>query len=700
MNVFSRKNIVPLYHSMRLSITLAFLLAAFVVTAVFGSIIIAFYHANNLSLIKQSTSTTAGVAADSVSNVLLRYETRIESAARSSQLDSFNGQGTGRSPIYTSLSSTYGFDQVFYAAPNGMLDNSVDISKQAYFQQALKGKTSFSTTVSNPLDGRLSVLVATPVGASDRIRGVLVGVIYSDTFNNIVSDIRIGEDGYVFLVDDTGKILAHRDILKVQRGSGFSTSSQAGSVDAYSSATTEAGTQAAKSLATNMKAGGSDSVITTLDGTEQCISYAPVDAAPGWSVGASASVGELMANFNRSIWIVVIVFLVLMLMLIVVTTIFTDSMITPFVRLIKRFQLLAEGDLHTEIPKAKGKNEMAVLTRTISDTVQVLNDYISEISGAMTAIADGDLTWQIHREYKGDFLSIRESITRAITSFNGVFTEFVNAAEQVSSGSEQVSAGAQALSQGATEQASAIEELAASIGEVASEVRSTAENAEAVNAFAEKAKDEIEKGRQGMDRLMQAINDIDSASGQISKIIKTIEDIAFQTNILALNAAVEAARAGSAGRGFGVVGGEVRTHAARRAPAAQNTADLIQNSLDAVHKGSSVAQDTAQSFTTVIEGVLQTNQLIQEITNSTANESASINQISGGLDQISAVVQTNSAAAQQSAATSEELSSHAQMLKNTLGLFRLSPVASADAFAQADPDVGVFAQAAATDDKY
>jgi methyl-accepting chemotaxis protein len=242
----------------------------------------------------------------------------------------------------------------------------------------------------------------------------------------------------------------------------------------------------------------------------------------------------------------------------------------------------------------------------------------------------------------------------------------------VASGSRQVSEGSQSLSQGTTEQASSIQELTATITEIAAQTRQNATNANEANQLASQARENAIKGNQQMQHMIEAMTEISTSSSNISKIIKVIDDIAFQTNILALNAAVEAARAGQHGKGFAVVAEEVRNLAARSAEAARETTVLIEGSIQKVGDGNAIALETGKSLDMIVEDISRTDDLIDSIANASNEQASGLAQINEGVVQVSNVVQANSATSEQSAAASEELSSQAQLLKELTGSFKLA----------------------------
>ena len=357
---------------------------------------------------------------------------------------------------------------------------------------------------------------------------------------------------------------------------------------------------------------------------------------------------------------------------IILSVYLTRAITRPIRQLEKAAGQIVEGDFDIEVTY-QSKDELGSLANAFKNMTSILEEVIADASRLLQEMSDGnfDVRTQAEERYVGKLQGLLLAIRKLNRDLSSTMGQINTSADQVASGSGQVSSGAQALAQGATEQAAAVEELAATIAGISQQVKDTAENARSARNQTSMAGDVVEECNRQMHDMMAAMEEITRTSDEIGKIIKTIEDISFQTNILALNAAVEAARAGSAGKGFAVVADEVRNLAGKSAEASKNTSVLIENSLKAVENGTLIADETAASLLNTVKGVEEVAGIISQISEASGNQAEAIAQITLGIDQISGVVQTNSATAEESAAASQELSNQSQLMKDLVGMFRL-----------------------------
>ncbi|NLT15341.1 MAG: HAMP domain-containing protein [Clostridiales bacterium] len=430
---------------------------------------------------------------------------------------------------------------------------------------------------------------------------------------------------------------------------------------------------------------GTNEVIS--NGSAKYNAYIPIENTDGWILSITADKNEMLEAYYYGLRTSIIFSISLVAIAFVFAFLFSKSISKPISLVSKRLESLSQGDLKSGVPIIKSKDERQTLATSLESTTHNLNAYIQDIDYTLSKIAAGDLTVKTDQEYTGDFTGIKTAMLNITASLHNIVSDINAAADQVSSGSNLVSNSSFALSQGATEQASSIEELTASLEEISAQTNLIAGDAKKANELANNAKANAVIGNEQMAEMLKAMDEINHSSMNISKIIKVIDDIAFQTNILSLNAAVEAARAGSAGKGFAVVAEEVRTLDAKSANAAKETTDMIETSINKVEAGMKIAKQTAQALGDIVSQVESAANLVHMISTATQEQALGIEQINQGVNQVSQVVQTNAATSEESAAASEELSSQAHQLKESVSIFKLTENAADKPFLP-NPDNG------------
>lgn len=525
------------------------------------------------------------------------------------------------------------------------------VADQKNVQAALKGNSSSFVEAGNQV--KLSVRSACPITDGGTIIGA-VSTGYSLEERALVDELKsmTGSEYSIFLNDENINTTVAQE-NKRQTG----TRLDAGVADLV------------------LKRKSAYSGETTLLGRPYYIRYEPILGDGGEAVGAFFAGKPLSsaAAFQRTATAVTVaVSLLIALCGILIFSRFSKKRISdPIARMSALAEQLALGNLEAKLVATRSNDEIGRLAESLRSVQQTLHLYVGDISSRLTSMADGDMTARMEQEYIGDFAPIRSSLGTIAESLNAILARIRLSAEQVDRGSEQVSSGAQQLAQGSAEQASSIEELSAAVADISEKIRQNTESIQSITQAVHGAVGEIGASGEQLNSLLSAMRGISEASGQIEKIIKTIDDIAFQTNLLSLNASVEAARAGDAGKGFAVVAGEVRSLAAKSADASKETARLIRNSLDRIREGSELAERTAKSSAAAFEKLQRINSAIGAVSSASAEQAGAVSQITQGVQQVSAVVQTNSATAEQSAAASEELSGQAALLLQEVDRFRL-----------------------------
>ena len=653
--------------SIRTKITLCLMVTVLATQLVVGASSITLNYNSTISTVDQMMSETAVLAAERIEQELTAYKNVAMDTGCVPQLLDETVPLEEKRSIIDERVSMHDLQRGNIVGPDGIsIFDGNDYSDREYVKQAMQGNVYVSEPLISKVTGELSIMVAAPIYKDGKQGAEIEGVVYfvpHETFlNDIVSSILISEHSRAYMINSSGDTIADTtlDTITVQ--------------NIEKEAESDSSLKELAAIHSAMREGKNGFGDYKNGKKSMFAAYAPVTGTDGWSVAVVAPQSDYLSTTYFDIAINLVMMVLAILLSIIVALKLANSLSRPMKACADRMRLLVEGDLESPVPEVVSKDETGMLTQSTAELVDGLSTIIHDIGYLLGEMANQNLDIQsTHRDaYVGDFQSILHSMRNLKVELSEILRQINTSAEQVSSASNQVSSSAQNLSQGAVEQASSVEELAARISEISNQVKNTADSARDVREQTHHAGEGVSVCNQQMQELMNAMEKIHSSSDEIGKIIKTIEDIAFQTNILALNAAVEAARAGVAGKGFAVVADEVRNLASKSAEASKNTSLLITHSTEAVQTGAEIARHTADALSDVVENIQSMVGSIDQISTVSSEQSEAVLQVNEGISQISTVVQSNSATAEESAAASQELSAEAANLKQLVDQFTLA----------------------------
>ncbi len=623
-----------------------------------------FMYSSNMDTLYNMTSVALKSTSSAVERTLYTLEANAINVASLETIKNPNASKEEKLEVMEDVRIQHNYDEVGFVELDGKGYSNYgdfDFNDQLHFQATKQGNLFVGEPIVNRLNGEVIIISGAPVYNNKQIVGTVYIVDFVESVNDKIGEIRFGETGSAYIINEEGKIIFHKDKQTI-----------ANEVNAIELQNTD---KKFASLAKATEKILADKEVGHLtykhNGKKMFATYGSVEGHETWRLIMTAPSIEFTSEIFASLFISSAIAILLLIIILILIIRFIKNIILPINIVTKRLVKLAEGDLKTKVEIVHTNDELATLSESLDNTIHSLNLYISDITRVLSELSVGNLNISTDVTFDGDFVALERSIQTIIISLNKTIKEINQTADLVADNSNYVSQGAKDLAESTTDQASVLEELTASTTEIADKVKITADNSTKAKERSVTAEKNVEICNKQMQSMIDAMDEIKAGSAEISNIIKNIEDIAAQTNLLSLNAAIEAARAGEAGKGFSVVAQEVGNLASESANAAQNTAKLILKSIETVENGTNIVNTTAQSLIQVVENTKEITEIISEIASAAGEQADSIEQINLGFEQIAIGLQTNSSTSEQSAATSMELASQAQNLKELVNQFSL-----------------------------
>jgi methyl-accepting chemotaxis protein len=544
------------------------------------------------------------------------------------------------------------------ADENGITYSETDIHEREYFVEAMKGTTYISAPVIRKTNN--SVVIMTATALPNGKGAIYSGIDYENFSEKIIVDAF--EDGFSFILDANGQLVAYPEIDEVRKILTIGELAEENSKEFGG----------LNKIAPKMIAGETGNTTLNRNGTEYNVSYKPLGNVEGWSIAVGVSKAEQMDTFTDLALALGIVLGILMFVGLGAGLLLASMLGGPAALVSQRLSLLAKGDLKTPFERRHSlTSDYTLLFDSMADTIILLQEYVADIDNVLHGLANKNLTAKTTVEYIGDFAPIYNSMREIKMNLRDIIELIGGVAKDILTGAQEMATTADSLSKTAMAESQNVEVLTSGIKEINNSLITTASDTKSATGIVNTSVEIANDGKEKMEQMLRSMDEITQSSHEISKIIKTIDDIAFQTNILALNAAVEAARAGEAGKGFSVVAEEVRTLASRSAAAANDITALIGNSIDSIKNGTGIADSTSQALENIVTSIEELSGLINAISDDTTSQTAELDTLTKNTVLLTDSANENSATSEECAATTRQFMGQAKTLEGIMNEFTL-----------------------------